>query len=82
VLVKLQVLLHQRVRIHTILLSRLSKQHKLQKKLPDQNVVHQSDVQLQQVIDRIRKLNTAAGAGTKKSRHINFVRSSRYALQS
>jgi hypothetical protein len=56
------------------------KQHKLlQKKLPDQNVVHhvitdaQSDVQqqaLQQVIDRIRKLNTAAAAGTgaKKSR--------------
>jgi hypothetical protein len=51
------------------------------KKLPEQNVVHhvitdaQSDVQqqqqaLQQVIDRIRKLNTAAAAGTgaKKSR--------------
>jgi hypothetical protein len=50
-----------------------------QKKMPDQNVVHhviadaQSDVQLQalqQVMDRIRKLNTAAAAGTgaKKSR--------------
>jgi hypothetical protein len=43
-----------------------------QKKMPDQNVVHQSDVQaLQQVIDRIRKLNTAAaavGTGDKKSR--------------
>jgi hypothetical protein len=52
--------------------------------LPEQNVVHhviadaQSDVQqqqaLQQVIDRIRKLNiaaagAAAGAGAKKSRH-------------
>jgi hypothetical protein len=33
-----------------------------QKKMPEQNVVHQSDVQLQQVIDRIRKLNTAAAA--------------------
>jgi hypothetical protein len=63
-------------------------QHKLQqKKMPEQNVVHhvitdaQSDVQqlqqqqaLQQVIDRIRKMNTAAaagaavGSGTKKSR--------------
>jgi hypothetical protein len=52
---------------------------KQKKKLLDQNVVHhviadaQSDVQqqaLQQVIDRIRKLNTAAAAGTsaKKSR--------------
>ena len=47
-----------------------------QKKMPDQNAVHQSDVQLQQqqalqqVIDRIRKLNTAAAVGTgdKKSR--------------
>jgi hypothetical protein len=54
---------------------------KQKKKLPEQNVVHhviidaQSDVQLQQVIDRIRKLNTAAdgaaGSGTKKSRHSN-----------
>jgi hypothetical protein len=77
VLVKLQVLLHQPVRIHMILLSQLGK-----KKLPEQNVVHhvitdaQSDVKqlqqqqaLQQVIDRIRKLNTAAaGTGAKKSR--------------
>jgi hypothetical protein len=43
---------------------------KQKKKVPEQNVVHhviadaQSDVQLQQVIDRIRKLNTAAaGSG-------------------